>query len=69
VIRLGHRTFGLVVDAVADVVALDPSCIQPSPRLGHQVRTEYLTGLARLETTSGERLLQLVDLAALLSDL
>lgn len=69
VTRLGRRTFGLVVDAVADVVALDPSCIQPSPRLGSQVRTEYLTGLARLETTSGERLLQLVDLAALLSDL
>jgi purine-binding chemotaxis protein CheW len=69
VTRLGHRTFGLVVDAVADVVALEPACIQPSPRLGSQVQTAYLTGLARLETPSGERLLQLVDQAALLNDL
>ncbi len=69
VVNVAGRTVGLVVDSVSDVVALSPEQIQPRPALGPQVDADFIVGLAQLSTADGHRLLQLVDLAALLRDL
>ncbi len=62
------RTVGLVVDAVSEVVALDPAGIRPRPGVGGQPDAELVVGFAQRDTASG-RLLQLMDLASLLRDL
>lgn len=69
VVNLAHRTVGLVVDAVSDVVALTAEQIQPRPALGTQVDADFITGLAQLGSGDAQRLLQLLDLQALLRDL
>ena len=69
VVNVGHRTVGLVVDAVSDVVALSAEQIQPRPSLGQQVAADFIVGLAQVDSTEGLRLLQLVDLTALLCEL
>lgn len=69
VVNVGSRTVGLVVDAVSDVVALPTDHIQPRPALGPQVEASFIVGLVQLSTGDTHRLLQLVDLAALLRDL
>jgi purine-binding chemotaxis protein CheW len=69
VVNLAHRTVGLVVDAVSDVVALAPEQIQPRPALGRHVDADFITGLAQLGSGDTQRLLQLLDLGALLRDL
>ena len=40
---------GVVVDAVSEVMNLDPENIEPTPPLGVQVDTEYIRGMARLD--------------------
>ncbi|MCF8204569.1 MAG: chemotaxis protein CheW [Methylotenera sp.] len=69
VVNVGHRTVGLVVDAVSDVVALSAEQIQPRPSLGQQVAADFIVGLAQVDSPEGLRLLQLVDLTALLGEL
>ncbi len=70
VINMGHRTLGLVVDAVSDVLALGPEQIQPPPVFGDQVDADFIVGLAQVSANGGQqRLLLLVDLMALLRDL
>lgn len=69
IVTVAGRTVGLVVDAVSDVVALSDEQVKPRPPLGCHGRTDFIVGLARLDTAGGNRLLQLVDLAALLGDL
>lgn len=66
IVNQGSRTIGLVVDAVSDVVALDPERIQPRPALGPQSAADFVRGLARLQQQETERLLLLLDLPALL---
>jgi len=69
IVNVQGRTVGLVVDAVADVVTLDPAHILPRPALAGQPAVDFIVGLARLEARTGQRLLQLMDLTALLRDL
>lgn len=69
IVIVAGRTVGLVVDSVSDVVALGPEQIQPRPALGAQVDTDFIVGLAQLSDADGQRLLQLMDLAALLRNL
>ena len=69
VVNLAHRTVGLVVDAVSDVVALAQEQVQPPPALGAQVDAGFIIGLAQLGSGDTQRLLQLIDLGALLKDL
>lgn len=69
VVNVGSRTVGLVVDAVSDVVALPTDQIQPRPALGSAVDAGFIVGLVQLSTGDTHRLLQLVDLTALLRDL
>jgi purine-binding chemotaxis protein CheW len=53
----GRREFGVVVDGVGDVVALDGDAIEPAPQVGSRAGTGFICGLARI----GERLVILLD--------
>jgi purine-binding chemotaxis protein CheW len=58
----GRREFGVVVDGVSDVVALDGDGIEPAPQVGSPGRVGFISALARI----GERLVILLDSELLL---
>lgn len=62
IVSLDERLFGIVVDAVSDVLDVDPAAIQPVPDMGAVVDTRYLKGLA----TYAERMLMLLDVEKLM---
>jgi purine-binding chemotaxis protein CheW len=53
----GVLTLGVLVDAVQEVVEFDSSRIEPPPRLGTAVRSEFLTGIGKRE----DRFIMLLD--------
>lgn len=59
----GRRDVGVVVDAVSDVVNVQPDEVKPAPDLGPQVNTEYIQGL----TTIADRMVMLLDIDRLIS--
>ncbi len=63
VLKLEEMLLGAVVDAVADVVALEDGAIKPAPRFQGVVDTAYVRGVASVD---GQMLI-VVDIAALLS--
>lgn len=65
VVAQGPRLFGLVVDAVDEVIDLAPATIQPLPAMGAIAAARYLSGLA----SHAGRTLLLLDLTALLQPL
>lgn len=63
ILRLAHRTIGIVVDAVSDVVALAPGEVKPAPQLGTVVDSSFIAGLG----TQNDRMVLLLDIEKLLS--
>ena len=64
VIDMGSRVVGVVVDAVSDVVTLEPGMVRPAPGMAGSLDASSIRGLAQV----GERMLILLDIDALLSD-
>lgn len=62
IVMVAGRQFGIVVDAVSDVVEVAPGGVRPVPDMGTTVDTEYLKGL----TSVGERMVLLLDVDRLL---
>jgi len=62
VLNVGHRTIGVVVDAVSDVAALDAAQLRAAPALRRDRADEPLLAIATLEA----RLLLLLDIDRLL---
>ena len=62
IVAVAERLFGIVVDAVSDVVDIDPAAIKPVPDMGAIVDTRYLKGLA----THVERMVMLLDVEKLM---
>lgn len=63
VLKVADMLLGAVVDAVADVVALQDDAIKPAPRFQGPVDAAFVRGMA---TVDGQMLI-VVDIAALLS--
>jgi purine-binding chemotaxis protein CheW len=61
IVAVAERLFGIVVDAVSDVVDIDLAAIKPVPDMGAIVDTRYLKGLA----THVERMVMLLDVEKL----
>ena len=57
-----ERTFGIVVDAVSDVLNIAPADIRPKPDFGTVVEADFINGLA----TVGEHMVMLLDIDCLL---
>jgi purine-binding chemotaxis protein CheW len=51
VIQIDGETVGLLADRVLDIIAVDPSQIQPIPKVSHDARTGFLSGLVAVEKT------------------
>ena len=66
IVHIGGRTFGLVVDSVSEVAALNAAQIQPPPPTGNTLGADFVVGLAQVDAGP---LLQLLDLKLLLCDL
>ena len=64
VIDLGTRVVGMVVDAVSDVVTLEPGMVRAAPGMAGAADAACINGLAQV----GERMRILLDIDALLSD-
>lgn len=62
ILDVGGTVLGLVVDAVADVVALKSEEIKPAPQFEAALDAAFMTGIAKV----GERMLIIVDIEALL---
>lgn len=62
IITVNDRQFGVVVDAVSDVIDVADAALRPVPDMGTTVDTEYLKGL----TSIGERMVLLLDADKLL---
>ena len=65
VIQIDGETVGLLADRVLDIIAVDASQIQPVPKVSHDPRTGFLSGLVAIETT----MIALIDLKSLLASI
>ncbi|WP_342620171.1 chemotaxis protein CheW [Rhodoferax sp. GW822-FHT02A01] len=63
VLSIGHRTVGMVVDGVSDVVTLTPEQMRPVPEFSSGVGSEHLLSIGTLS----KRLLMLIDIDKLMS--
>ena len=63
VIQIDGETVGLLADRVLDIIAVDPTQVQPVPKVSHDARTGFLSGLVAVEKT----MTALIDLKSLLS--
>lgn len=62
VLNVASRVVGMVVDAVSDVIALQPAQIKPAPEFSGTMPTEHIIGLAAVEQDQGQRMLILLDI-------
>ncbi len=67
VVNVGSRTFGAIVDAVHDVVALAADQIKPAPALAGTDDARCITEIGVVEAGEGQRMLILLDIALLLA--
>ena len=63
VIQIDGETVGLLADQVLDIIAVAPSPIQPVPKVSHDARTGFLSGLVAIEKT----MIALIELKSLLT--
>ena len=49
VVRLAEQLQGIMVDAVSDIVTLNPSEIQPVPDVGQSAAAAFLDGIATID--------------------
>ncbi|PPQ29298.1 chemotaxis protein CheW [Rhodopila globiformis] len=63
IVNTDIRTSGLLVDAVSDIVSVEPGAVRPVPELGLPIGDQYLEGLVALD----DRMVTLVSLDRLLA--
>ncbi|MES1199516.1 MAG: chemotaxis protein CheW [Pseudomonadota bacterium] len=49
VVHIGQRLVGLLVDAVSEILAADPSTVQPTPNVGCNVVSTFVRGIIATE--------------------
>jgi purine-binding chemotaxis protein CheW len=64
VVVVREKVMGLVVDAVSDVLNINPKDIQPAPEFGQKVDVTCVKGIGK----SGEKLVALLNIDQLLTD-
>ena len=67
ILNIGHRTVGMVVDSVSDVLELAPSQIKPAPEFNGAIEATYITGLGTIKHGDDERMLILMDIEQMMT--
>jgi purine-binding chemotaxis protein CheW len=63
IVQIANRQVGLLADRVLDIVAFEPSQVQPVPKVAQSARADFLSGLVTIENV----MLALIDLPNLLT--
>jgi purine-binding chemotaxis protein CheW len=66
VLNVGHRTVGIVVDSVSDVMELAPEQIKPAPEFNGSIAAQDILGLGTIKSGDAERMLILLDIEKML---
>jgi len=64
IVQIGAKAVGLLADRVLDIVSVEPSQIQPVPRVVQSSRLDFLSGIV----TINDAMIALIDLQILLSN-
>ncbi|NDY89673.1 chemotaxis protein CheW [Ideonella livida] len=67
ILNVAHRTVGVVVDSVSDVLELAPEVIKPAPEFHGVIDAGYITGLGTIKNGQEERLLILLDIEQMMT--
>ena len=67
ILNVAHRTVGMVVDSVSDVLELPPGQIKPAPEFNGAIEATYITGLGTIKHGDAERMLILMDIEQMMT--
>ena len=67
ILNIAHRTVGMVVDSVSDVLELPPGHIKPAPEFNGAIDATYITGLGTIKHGDDERMLILMDIEQMMT--
>ena len=67
ILNVAHRTVGMVVDSVSDVLELPPGQIKPAPEFNGAIDAAYITGLGTIKHGDDERMLILMDIEQMMT--
>ena len=67
ILNVAHRTVGMVVDSVSDVLELPASQIKPAPEFNGAIDATYITGLGTIKHGDDERMLILMDIEQMMT--
>ena len=66
ILNVAHRTVGMVVDSVSDVLELPAGQIKPAPEMSSAVDTSFITGIGCVKNGEEQRMLILMDIEGLM---
>ncbi|OYT87394.1 MAG: chemotaxis protein CheW [Burkholderiales bacterium PBB6] len=68
ILNVAHRTVGMVVDSVSDVLELAPGHIKPAPEFNGAIDATFITGLGTIKHgDDDERMLILMDIEQMMT--
>lgn len=66
--RIDDNQIGFIADSVDAVMTITPDMISPPPKMGEDGSARYLSGIARITTEDGEKLVLCLDTTKVLLD-
>ena len=66
--RIDDNQIGFIADSVDAVMTITPDMISPPPKMGEDGSARYLSGIARITTEEGEKLVLCLDTTKVLLD-
>ena len=66
--RIDENQIGFIADSVDAVMTITPDMISPPPKMGEDGSARYLSGIARISTEDGEKLVLCLDTTKVLRD-
>ena len=57
-----HFQMGVIVDSVSEVLDIDRDDIEPAPRFGSALKTEYILGMGKVSQADREKVIILLDI-------